>query len=122
MFSVNKYMRLWNSKNILFFLQDKYFQSRKWLLQIYLLLEIIKKWKLILSVYVFLFQDHRFNDEIDLQTGYKTRSILSMPIKDMNGDVIGVAQAINKISVKDEPFDEHDEKVGYISCRYKIYI
>ena len=43
--------------------------------------------------------------------GYKTRSILSMPIKDNDGEVIGVAQAINKISVKDEPFDEHDEKV-----------
>ncbi|KAI8794602.1 cGMP-specific 3,5-cyclic phosphodiesterase [Biomphalaria glabrata] len=43
--------------------------------------------------------------------GYKTRSILSMPIKDSEGEVIGVAQAINKISAKDEPFDEHDEKV-----------
>ena len=35
-----------------------------------------------------------------------------MPIKDADGEVVGVAQAINKISVKDEPFDEHDEKVG----------
>ncbi|XP_074647468.1 dual 3',5'-cyclic-AMP and -GMP phosphodiesterase 11-like [Tubulanus polymorphus] len=57
------------------------------------------------------YMDPRFNDEVDLRTGYKTRSILCMPIKDMDGDVIGVAQAINKISVKDEPFDEKDEKV-----------
>lgn len=56
-------------------------------------------------------QDPRFNSEIDVKMGYKTRSILSMPIKDSEGEVIGVAQAINKISVKDEPFDEHDEKV-----------
>ena len=33
-----------------------------------------------------------------------------MPIKDLDGQVIGVAMAINKLSVKDEPFDEHDEK------------
>ncbi|PVD37899.1 hypothetical protein C0Q70_00501 [Pomacea canaliculata] len=57
------------------------------------------------------YQDPRFNSEIDVKMGYKTRSILSMPIKDSEGEVIGVAQAINKISVKDEPFDEHDEKV-----------
>nr|KAG5710172.1 hypothetical protein BaRGS_006691 [Batillaria attramentaria] len=55
--------------------------------------------------------DPRFNSDVDVKMGYKTRSILSMPIKDSDGVVIGVAQAINKISVKDEPFDEHDEKV-----------
>lgn len=46
-----------------------------------------------------------------MKMGYKTRSILSMPIKDCSGKVIGVAQAVNKISIQDEPFDEHDEKV-----------
>ncbi len=56
-------------------------------------------------------QDARFNDEIDIKTGYKTRSILSMPVTDLDGQVVGVAMAINKLSVKDEPFDEHDEKV-----------
>ncbi|KAL8571841.1 Dual 3',5'-cyclic-AMP and -GMP phosphodiesterase 11 [Nucella lapillus] len=55
--------------------------------------------------------DPRFNREVDVKMGYKTRSILSMPIKDHEDQVIGVAQAINKISVKNEPFDEHDEKV-----------
>lgn len=34
-----------------------------------------------------------------------------MSVKDFNGEVIGVAQAINKASPKDEPFNEHDEKV-----------
>jgi len=59
-------------------------------------------------------QDPRFNDEIDLKMGYKTRSILSMPIKDCSGRVIGVAQAVNKISIHKEPFDERDEKVPII--------
>ncbi|ESP03832.1 hypothetical protein LOTGIDRAFT_156431 [Lottia gigantea] len=56
-------------------------------------------------------QDSRFHEEVDKKMGYKTRSILSMPLKDRDGVVIGVAQAINKISPADEPFDEHDEKV-----------
>jgi hypothetical protein len=43
--------------------------------------------------------------------GYKTQSILSMPIKDNEGEVIGVAQAINKVTNRNQPFTEHDEKV-----------
>ena len=38
------------------------------------------------------FQDERFNHDIDARTGYKTKSLLCMPIKDCNGEVIGVAQ------------------------------
>ena len=62
-----------------------------------------------------VFQDPRFNEDIDIQTGYKTHSILSMPIKDNDGEVIGVAQAVNKLSIRDMPFNEHDEKVRIIS-------
>ncbi|XP_036356755.1 dual 3',5'-cyclic-AMP and -GMP phosphodiesterase 11 isoform X1 [Octopus sinensis] len=57
------------------------------------------------------YQDPRFNYEIDQKTGYKTHSILSMPIKDRDGEVIGVAQTVNKFSGKDEPFDVKDEKI-----------
>nr|CFW94219.1 Eka-cGMP gated channel beta 2 protein [Euperipatoides kanangrensis] len=75
------------------------------------------------------YQDSRFNQEIDLKTGYKTRSILCMPIKDIDGEVIGVAQVINKISPEDEPFDENDEKVfaSYLAfcgigiCNARLY-
>ena len=35
----------------------------------------------------FLFQDPRFNAEIDKTTGYKTHSILCMPIKSHDGEV-----------------------------------
>ncbi|XP_048758598.2 dual 3',5'-cyclic-AMP and -GMP phosphodiesterase 11-like isoform X2 [Ostrea edulis] len=57
------------------------------------------------------YKDPRFNNEIDLQMGYRTRSILSTPIKDSEGVVIGVAQAINRINSKDEPFNSHDERI-----------
>ncbi|GLH03324.1 Phosphodiesterase, partial [Gryllus bimaculatus] len=42
------------------------------------------------------YQDERFSQEVDLQTGYRTRALLCMPIKDGAGEVIGVAQVINK--------------------------
>lgn len=42
------------------------------------------------------YKDPRFNSEIDLKTGYKTNIILSMPICNYEGEVIGVAQIINK--------------------------
>ena len=69
-----------------------------------------------------LLQDTRFNADIDLKTGYKTRSILSMPIHDLDGKVVGVAQAVNKIILKDEAFDNHDEKVGVAHCLVAICI
>ncbi|CAC5425884.1 PDE6N [Mytilus coruscus] len=42
------------------------------------------------------YQDPRFNNDIDKKTGYKTMSILCMPISNYEGEVIGVAQIINK--------------------------
>lgn len=46
------------------------------------------------------YKDARFNCEIDLKTGYKTNTILSMPICNYEGDIIGVAQIINKTNGK----------------------
>lgn len=46
------------------------------------------------------YKDPRFNCEVDLKTGYKTNIILSMPICNYEGDVIGVAQIINKTNGK----------------------
>lgn len=42
------------------------------------------------------YADPRFNDTIDQKTGYRTRSILCLPILNENGDCIAVAEAINK--------------------------
>ncbi|NUN95156.1 MAG: GAF domain-containing protein [Candidatus Omnitrophica bacterium] len=52
------------------------------------------------------YQDERFNPEVDRRTGYKTNSILCMPVKDREGVVIAVIQAINKL---DGIFSEQDE-------------
>ncbi len=43
------------------------------------------------------YADPRFNRTIDEQTGFVTRSILCVPIRTVKGEVIGVAQALNKV-------------------------
>lgn len=50
--------------------------------------------------------DNRFNKEIDLQTGYKTKTILCMPIKNLNQEIIGAFQVLNKLN---GTFTEEDE-------------
>ncbi|KAF7207275.1 5'-cyclic phosphodiesterase-like, partial [Nothobranchius furzeri] len=56
------------------------------------------------------YEDSRFNAEVDQITGYKTQSILCLPIKNHRGEVVGVAQAINKKCGEDGAFTEQDEK------------
>ncbi|XP_058522893.1 cGMP-specific 3',5'-cyclic phosphodiesterase isoform X2 [Ochotona princeps] len=56
------------------------------------------------------YEDPRFNAEVDQITGYKTQSILCMPIKNHREEVVGVAQAINKKSGNGGTFTEKDEK------------
>uniref|UniRef100_A0A8K9UKM5 Phosphodiesterase n=1 Tax=Oncorhynchus mykiss TaxID=8022 RepID=A0A8K9UKM5_ONCMY len=56
------------------------------------------------------YEDPRFNAEVDQITGYKTQSILCMPIKNHREEVVGVAQAINKKCGENGTFTEQDEK------------
>ena len=42
------------------------------------------------------YSDPDFNSEIDSKTGYKTNSVLVLPVADINGDFIGALQLINK--------------------------
>lgn len=42
------------------------------------------------------YADQRFNPEIDKKTGYRTRNILTMPMKNRAGRIIGVFQLLNK--------------------------
>ena len=42
------------------------------------------------------YSDPDFNKEIDLKTGYTTKSVLVLPVADINGDFIGALQLINK--------------------------
>ena len=41
--------------------------------------------------------DHRFNPEVDGKTGYRTKSILCMPMKNKEQKIIGVFQLLNKL-------------------------
>ena len=52
------------------------------------------------------YNDKRFNPEVDKKTGYRTKTILCMPIKNFNQDIIGVFQVLNKF---DETFTIDDE-------------
>jgi adenylate cyclase len=51
------------------------------------------------------YKNELFNRAIDEQTGFKTRSILCAPVRTVNGDIIGVAQMLNKIKGR---FSEED--------------
>ncbi len=42
------------------------------------------------------YNDPDFNKEVDLKTGYTTRSVLTLPVADINGNFIGALQLINK--------------------------
>lgn len=52
------------------------------------------------------YNDKRFNKDVDLKTGYKTKTILCMPIKNNNQQIIGAFQVLNKI---DGIFTKGDE-------------
>lgn len=53
------------------------------------------------------YKDSRFNPDIDRRTGYRTRSVLCMPMKNKDGKIIGVFQLFNK---KDGAFGAEDEQ------------
>ena len=42
------------------------------------------------------YSDDRFNKEVDLKTGYTTKTILCMPIRNIEQEIIGVFQILNK--------------------------
>ena len=42
------------------------------------------------------YADQRFNPEIDRQTGFRTREVLTVPLRDRRDVVIGVLQALNR--------------------------
>ena len=54
------------------------------------------------------YADQRFQPAVDLRSGYRTRSILSVPMLGALGGLVGVLQSINKA---DGPFTEADEEL-----------
>ncbi|NCO95799.1 MAG: GAF domain-containing protein, partial [Armatimonadetes bacterium] len=51
------------------------------------------------------YADERFLDDFDRRTGFKTKSILCAPLRNLNGDIVGASQVLNK---KDGQFAESD--------------
>ena len=70
------------------------------------------------------YNDPRFNQATDKATGYRTTSILATPIKDAEGQIIGVLQAINKPSPgfarSDEALVERLSVLAGISVRNAV--
>lgn len=54
------------------------------------------------------YEDARFNRRIDRETGYRTRSMLCMPVENAEGTLIGVIQVLNK---KEGLFTDVDERL-----------
>ncbi|MFV1981247.1 MAG: PP2C family protein-serine/threonine phosphatase [Rhodothermia bacterium] len=59
------------------------------------------------------YEDARFNRKIDDETGFRTRSILSVPMFGYDGTPVGVLQVLNKA---DGPFTTHDEGLAETFC------
>ena len=52
--------------------------------------------------------DPRFNRDVDRGTGYHTRNILAVPMRNTRGEVVGVLQALNR---RDGAFTSEDEEL-----------
>lgn len=63
------------------------------------------------------YQDKRFNPAIDQKTNYRTRSVLCMPIRGLDNEIIGVYQAINR-GLGADWFSEEDEKNLSLAASY----
>lgn len=52
------------------------------------------------------YNDPRFNKDVDIKSGYHTKSILCMPIKNNNQEIIGAFQVLNKLNGVFSQYDE----------------
>jgi sigma-B regulation protein RsbU (phosphoserine phosphatase) len=57
------------------------------------------------------YRDPRFNREIDRQTGFVTRNLLTFPLENLTGELMGVLQALNKCG---GPFRPEDEELARV--------
>ena len=57
------------------------------------------------------YADQRFNPDVDRQTGFRTRNMLTFPLKGFDGQLVGVLQVLNKI---DGAFTAHDERLAEV--------
>lgn len=55
------------------------------------------------------YKDSRFNPQVDKDVGYKTKSILTVPMKNLRDEVLGVFQVLNKKSGR--TFEKEDAEL-----------
>ena len=84
---------------------------------LYFLLSIIVRYFCVTNEYSVFFRSWYM--QVDASDGFRTRSILCMPIRDANRHVIGVAQLVNKHD--GTPFNKNDENLFEV-CSWKIYL
>ncbi|KAJ0408519.1 hypothetical protein P43SY_006449 [Pythium insidiosum] len=58
------------------------------------------------------YNDPRFNKDFDQKLGYRTQSVLAMPLCNLNGEVIAVMQLINKVDDQGVFTAEDEELLG----------
>lgn len=63
------------------------------------------------------YTDHRFNRTVDLETGYRTKSVLCIPFHNAEGEIIGAFQAINKQTAS-QVFSYEDLEVLKIASNF----
>ena len=54
------------------------------------------------------YADPRFNQSVDRSSGYRTRNLLTVPMRNTKGEVVGVLQALNR---RDGAFTDEDEEL-----------
>ncbi|MBU0720964.1 HD domain-containing protein [bacterium] len=64
-----------------------------------------------------VYTDERFNEDIDKQTGYKTKSMMVIPMFDKDKNIIGAFQAINSQN-SDSAFDVRDMERLMLASTY----
>ncbi len=63
------------------------------------------------------YNDDRFHSDVDLQTGFVTKSILAEPLIDTKGEIIGVIQVLNKKNVEGK-FTEDDKEMLVVAAGF----
>ncbi len=61
------------------------------------------------------YADPRFNQEIDKKTGYLTKSVIALPVKNSENIAIGALQCINKLSSKSGFNDDDVSKLNLVT-------
>ncbi|TKD70480.1 HD domain-containing phosphohydrolase [Pseudalkalibacillus hwajinpoensis] len=63
------------------------------------------------------YEDERFRSDVDVKTGYRTKSVMVIPLINKQNKILGVYQVINKLT-EEEVFTEQDVKYLSLASSY----